>query len=117
MGTGRSHTLSTHTGAHTILPHTHTHSHTHTHTNCQLILAYTTLPHTHTHTHTHTGSVTSDSSDESGDEEGALYRKLEDIDEVEVDYLHARLVMEGPLQRKMVRGAKERRVVVSQGTS
>ncbi|XP_064395483.1 ras-specific guanine nucleotide-releasing factor RalGPS1-like [Halichondria panicea] len=46
-------------------------------------------------------SVSSDSSEESGgeDDEG-LYRQLEDVSEVEVDYLAARLIMEGPLTRR-----------------
>ena len=64
---------------------------------------YTHTPHTHTHTPTHSDqhSVSSDSSEESGgeDDEG-LYRQLEDVSEVEVDYLAARLIMEGPLTRR-----------------
>ena len=60
------------------------------------------IPHTpHTHTHSDQHSVSSDSSDESGgDDDECLYRQLEDVSEVEVDYLAARLVMEGPLTRK-----------------
>jgi len=50
------------------------------------------------------GTLSSDSSSESGDEgEEELYRKLGDVDEVEVDYSQARLIMEGPLKKKMAK--------------
>ena len=70
---------------------THTHTRTHTHSRKP------------THTHTHTVSVSSASSDDSDGEEDQLYKKLEDIDDLEVDYLQATLIMEGPLKRKVLK--------------
>ena len=49
-------------------------------------------------------SVSSVSSVDSADrEEDQLYKKLEDIDDLEVDYMQATLVMEGPLKRKVLK--------------
>lgn len=69
-----------------------------------------TYVYTHSHpSHPHTDhcSVSSDSSDNSGEDSEGLSRLLDDIGEVDVDYLTARLVMEGPLRRKLThRGSR-----------